>query len=225
MLTSEFPVITSNLKVGYGMYGTADPYQSSTSQGVPTPFPNGAYNPPGSLYFSPAPAQGSSGLATASGYGSGLLAKYVLYKSTANPAMVGGSAIVWYTDETCTIVSGKNTEALTGAGATAGAGWLLPNTGTATGTGIGTAISATILNNGGNGSWVWIAIAGFVPAAYVGGSAAVSNTLTFATGTDFTPGQIASGSAITNKIAGWVWTTPASSIADVLVTVGGTSTF
>lgn len=212
-LSNDFPVISSNLKAGFGVYGTADPFD-------PTKPNNGARNPLGSLSFIPAPSESGQGygsgspalLPTAGGYGSGLWAKYVLYKSTANPALVATPAPVYWADETLTVVSGAPSEAFVASNPTYGAGLLLPNTGTVAGIGVGSAISATILNNNGLGSYVWIGVCGFVPAAAAG---AVTQGNPFMAGTSaFVP-------IITTTILrtmGWIWGTVTSNVADVLLT-------
>jgi hypothetical protein len=153
----DFPVITSNLKSGYGVYGTADPYNSALPN-------NGAQNVVGGVYFIPTPSSSGSILPTVTGFASGLWVKYVRYLSTANPAMVTGPAPVYYTDETFTTVSGVFSEGQT-ASEVSIAGWLLPNTGSVTGIGVGTAVSATILNNNSLGSYVFIGLTGFIPSA------------------------------------------------------------
>lgn len=219
MLTSEYPVVSSNLKATFGIYGTADPFDSTKPN-------NGARNPLGALaYFPPATTNGGNypGLtsialaSTTAGYGSGLLCRYVLYKSTANPAMKSGPAIVYYTDETLTTVSGAFAEGVVASNATSAAGWLAVNTGTGV-VGVGTAITATILNNGGNGSYVWIVIDGFLPQAFVSG-AAVNNVL-YGSG-DFTPTGIADGSNLTHKPVAYVVGTAASNLADIIVNMSG----
>ena len=180
-LTMEYPIITSNLQSGLGAYGTADPWVANAS----TPFPNGAQNPVGSLYFQPAPAQGgNTTLATAAGYAAGLWMRYVLYKSTANPAVQTGPAPVYYVDETFTTVSGVFSEGIPAATGNASsiAGFMLPNSGTVAGYGLGTTLfTNTILNNGGNGSYVWIGLAGFIPSAYLA-AGAQGNPITGASG-------------------------------------------
>jgi hypothetical protein len=206
MLTNEYPVISSNLAVGYSVYGTADPYNAQLQN-------NGALNPPGTLYFYPAAAQNQNVLASSKGYASGLLCKYVLYKSTSNPAMVGGSGIVYYTDETLSTVSGAFAESYVASTPAYAAGFLLPNTGSVAGIGVGAAISATILNNGGLGSYVWIGIAGFIPSAYVGAGTAQGSTFVGAAGA-FTP---ATTTGVLRPM-GFVYGAIVSSIADVLLT-------
>lgn len=205
MLTNEFPLISSNLSAGFGVYGTADPFNAQLPN-------NGALNPPGTLYFQPAPAQNQNVLATSKGYASGLLCKYVLYKSASNPAMVTGPGIVYYTDETCGIVSGAFAESYVASTPAYAAGFLLPNTGAVAGIGVGSAISATILNNNTLGSYVWIGIAGFIPSAYVGAGTAQGSTFVGAAGA-FTPAT----TTTVLRPMGFVYGAIVSSIADVLL--------
>jgi hypothetical protein len=146
-----------------------------------------------------------------------LTVKYVLYKSTANPAVETGPAPVYYTDETFTTVSGVYSEGIVaGTGSsTSFAGWLLPNSGTVTGIGLGTTLfTNTILNNGGNGSYVFIALAGFVPSAYLA-AGSLYNAL-YGTSGNFAVAAQAEGS-IAYRIAGYVVSTPSGNIGDILV--------
>jgi hypothetical protein len=211
----NYPIITSNLTSQLGVFGTADPWVANSS----TPYPNGAYNPPGSLYEIPAPAQGgNTTLATTGGYGATTIVRYCLYKSSTNPAVVTGPAPVWYVDETFTTVSGAYADAYA-ADSCYCAGWMLPNSGTVTGVGLGTtAFTATILNNGGNGSYVFVAVQGFVPSAKIA-AGSQGNFLYGATG-NFTCAAIADGSSITAKGIGYVYSAVTSNIGDVLATVG-----
>lgn len=212
-LMMEYPVITSNLKAGFGAFGTADPFNAALQN-------NGAQNPVGSLYFQPSPSMGGNTLlSTSVGYCAGLWMRYVLYKSTANPAMVAGPAPVFYTDETYGTVTGRFSEGViaTTGSASSIAGWLLPNTGSVAGVGVGSAITATILNNGGLGSYVWIGLMGFIPSCFLA-AGAQTNFIYGATG-DFTVAAIADGSAITHRGAGYVAGAVTSNIGDVLATV------
>ena len=211
-LMNEYPVISSNLKVGYGVYGTADPYNAALPN-------NGALNPPGSVFFIPAPSQSGLNLSSASGYAAGLWVKYVLYKSTANPAVVTGPAPVYYTDETFTTVSGVYTEGLvSGTGSSiSAAGWLLPNSGTVTNVGLGTTLfTATILNNSTLGSWVWIGLQGFIPSAYLS-AGALYNGVYGSAGNWVVTAQAAGSIAYKNM--GFILATPSSNIADILATL------
>jgi len=219
-LTNEFAVISSNLKAGYGIYGTADPYDTTKPN-------NGARNPLGSIAFIPAPSESSQyygsgnlgGTLTGSsnGYGSGLWCKYVLYKSATNPAMVAGAAPVVYIDETFTTVSGSDTDSLGSATIAPSfcAGWLPLNTGSVSGIGVGSLISATILNNGGNGSYVWLILAGFIPSAYLSTGATAGLQLSMAASANWSVVATAVGTPAVNKVIGYTMTAPSSNIGDV----------
>jgi hypothetical protein len=216
-LMNEYPVFTQELGTGLrDGFSAMTPFNSALQN-------NGARNPLGSVSYVPAFSQGGGltpgggVLSTAVGYGAGLWMKYVLYKSTANPAVQTGSAVVYWTDETFTTVSGQQSEAVGTIGASAIAGWLLPNSGAVAGIGAGaTLFTATLLNNGGNGSFVWIGLTGFIPSAFV--SSAAQGNLVYGSG-NFAVTAIADGSNITHRAAGYVWGAAASNIADVLATV------
>jgi hypothetical protein len=208
MAYNDFPIITSNAKVGLGIYGTVDPWVANAS----TPFPNGAWNPPGSVFILPPPNQDTINL-SGSGYGAYTLVKYVLYKSTANPAVVAGPAPVYYTDETFTTVSGVSTESV--GGVNFGGGWMAPNSGTSTTYGLGTTLfTNTILNNGGNGSYVFIILQGFVPAG-VSATSVVAGDVLIGAATNFTTARVAAGTAPTNKVLGYALTAVSSGFSDV----------
>lgn len=212
-LMMEYPVVSSNLKAGFSIFGTADPFNAALQN-------NGARNPVGSLYFQPGPAQaGGLVLPSAVGYAAGLWCKYVLYKSTANPAMVAGPAPVYYTDETFGVVSGVFTEGMIAATGNASsiAGWLLPNTGSVASVGVGSAVTAAILNNNGLGSYVWIGVCGFIPSCFL--AAGAQTNLVYGSAGNFTVAAIADGSAITHRPAGYVWGPVAANIGDVLASV------
>ena len=212
MLANEYPVVSSNLTLGLGVYGTCDPYNSAAVN-------NGALNPPGSLWTIPAPSQSGlnvgptiAGANTniAAGYGCYQTVKYVRYNSTANPAVATGPAIVYWTDETFTTVSGVYSEATT-TGSSVVAGVLLPNKSTTAGIGLGaTAFTAAILN----GNWVFIAVLGFVPAVYLA-AGAIGQPVTGAAGNwvvGVTTGVL--------RPLGYIWGAVSSNLGDVLVTVG-----
>jgi len=224
MLGNEFLIASSNLKAGFGVFGTADPFNPA----LPL---NGAMNPPGSVFFIPSPSQGSTalgivqGAASSAGYGSGLWVKYVLYRSTNNPAMVAGPAPVYYTDESLTTVSGSFAEGVIASKSVSAAGWLLPNTGSVANVGVGTAITATILNNGGHlsstyvgGSWVFIGIQGFIPSCYL--AAGSIGQRVYGSGDFSTTGVTADGASTYTDVnsIGLIVGTVNSNIADVLAT-------
>jgi len=198
---NEFPKIGPNAL--NNVYGVVDPYVAGSggSDG------NGALNPLGSIWTIPSPSQGGIALASSIGYGSYLTVKYVRYNSTSNPAMVAGPGVVYYTDETLTTVSGAFAESYSASNPTYAAGFLLPNTGSVAGVGLGSGVSAALLN----GNYVFIALAGFVPKAYVA---------SLAQGNPFMGGTGAFTSVVTTTILrtiGWVWGTVTSNIADVVM--------
>lgn len=203
-LTNEFPVIGNNT-LG-NVYGVVDTYNSALAN-------NAAKNPVGSLWTIPSPSQGGNTLpSTSTGYGSFLTVKYVRYNSTANPALQAGPAVVYYTDETFSTVTGVFSEgnvAATGSSASV-AGVLLPNTGSVTGIGLGTGVTAALLN----GNYCFIAVQGFVPSCYISSG-------TQGSGISGASGNFAS--VITSGILrpyGYVWGAITSTIGDILVTCG-----
>jgi hypothetical protein len=208
MLANEMPVIGPNALSN--VFGVVDTYSTTASYNGQL---NGALNPLGSLWTIPSPSQGGNlTLATATGYGAWLTVKYVRYNSTANPAIPAGPAIVYYTDETFTTVSGVFTEGnIAGTGSSASiAGLLLPNTGTVTGIGLGTGVTAALLN----GNFCFIAVQGFVPSCYL--SAGTQGSALSGVAGNFT-------SAVTTGILrpyGYSWGAITSTIGDVLVTCG-----
>jgi hypothetical protein len=215
-LMNEYPVFTQEL--GQGLqegYGSMTPFNSALQN-------NGARNPLGSLYFRPSPSQGGSltpnggALGTSSGYGSGLWMKYVKYLSTSNPAVKAGPAPVYWADETFTTVTGTFAEGVVASNATSIAGWLLPNSGSVAGIGAGsTLFTATLLNNGGLGSFVWIGLQGFIPSASLASGSA--GGAVYGSG-DFAETAIADGSNLTHRIAGYIIGTVTSSIGDIVAT-------
>jgi hypothetical protein len=229
MLTTEYPVFSNSLGAGLGPYSSVDPFNPA--------LPNfGALNPVGALAFLPAPSQNtstpwlylSSGTWTAatgsSGFGSGMILKYVRYLSATTPTTVAGPGLVYWTDETLTTVSGIFVD---GIPATTGnvnsvAGIMLPNSSTVAGIGLGTtAFTGAILQNGGLGSFLWIAVSGFVPHAWLGFSSpsAAEGLISGATGTQFV---MAAASSTTRQL-GFIVGTPGGSstntYADIVVTL------
>jgi hypothetical protein len=208
VITNEMPYVSSNLCAGYGVFGTADPYNPLA--------PNlGALNPPGSLWTIPAPSQSGATLFTAAshGYGSWMTVKYVLYSGSSTSSTVQtGPAPVYYMDETFINVSGVYADSVAlDAGV---AGWLLPNSGTVANVGIGsTLFTSAVLKNNNLGSWVFIAVAGFVPKAYLAAGVA-GNSLCGASGSWTV--------AVTTTIlrpCGYALTA-AANIGDIIATVG-----
>lgn len=208
-LMNEYPILTQELGQLNDGYGTMTPYNAALPN-------NGARNPLGALTFVNSPSQNGVALATSNGYGSGLWMKYVLYKSTGNPAVKTGPAVVYWTDETFTTVSGAFADGVVASNSASVAGWLLPNSGTVSGYGAGTTLfTATLLNNGGNGSYVWIGLQGFIPKAF-SGSATAGQAL-WASG-DFAVTGISQGSNMTHNIAGIALAAASSNVGDILAT-------
>jgi hypothetical protein len=184
VLTNEYPIVSSNLAAGYGVYGTADPSQSGST------------------------------LVAGTGYGSWMTVKYVLYNgASASSTIVNGPGPVYYTDETFTTVSCVYSESVAlDAGI---AGWLLPNSGTVTGIGIGTTLwTSAVLKNNNLGSWVFIAVEGFVPKARLA-AGAIGASLTGAAGS----WTVASQTGILRP-CGYIVGTVAANIGDIIATVG-----
>jgi len=217
MLTTEFANISSNLSSGYGLYGTADPYTTSG----PYASNAGARNPLGAVYWQPAQSVsggGVGGYLSGAGYGAGLIVKYVKYLDSAKPAMKSGPAPVYWADNTFTVVQGTFATALVNSKSVSVAGWLLPNTGTVANVGVGTAVSATILDNAGLGSYVFIALAGFVSSAYVGTQTAGYRL--YGSGDFAVTGVAPDGASTYSDFAfcGWALAASSSSIAHIMAT-------
>jgi hypothetical protein len=126
--------------------------------------------------------------------------KYVLYKSTTNPAITTAPGLVYYTDNTGLIVSGTPTDGIIGS-VTAGSAQDVAGVMMVNGTDL-TSLTATLLNNGGNGSGIWMCIGGFVKALAVT-SAAVAGDSLFgnlqSAGTQWTPFRLAAAAAVLAK--------------------------
>ena len=147
--------------------------------------------------------------------------KYVRYLSQNNPSLLAYPGAVYYTDSTCTTVTGYSNEAF-GIGtnnspATWGnsaAGWLLYNS---TASGLTGAASATALN----GNWCWIQVGGLLPGAAVVASTAIGDSLSVSvtTAQSFTVVRTAAGTApIYWNNLGVAWSpVSTNTTADVLV--------
>jgi hypothetical protein len=208
------PYVSSNLCAGYGVFGTADPYNPLA--------PNlGALNPPGSLWTIPAPSESGTTLFSSAshGYGSWMTVKYVLYSgSSATTAVTTGPAPVYYMDETFINVSGHYADSVAlDAGV---AGWLLPNSGTVASVGIGTSLwTSAVLKNNNLGSWVFIAVAGFVPSAHVYAGAA-GNSVCGASTADWSVAVTTGILRPCGYIVGTVTGSGATGTGDIIATVG-----
>jgi hypothetical protein len=186
LLVSTARVNTGNVRTNYD---PITPAQTAAGVGV---VPGYVYLnlpcPLGSWFLDVGGSDSVSGTLTQLPAGSQALYKYVLYKSTTNPALVAAPGLVYYTDETQTVVSGAAADGYTANGASLAGIMMLNTTDNAN-------VTATLLNNGGNGSGVWICIGGFVKAATsvtstVGGSGWIGGGATA-----FTPTYVAAGTA------------------------------
>jgi hypothetical protein len=187
--------------MGFPVIDTGNPYTVIDTYNTAL-YNNGARMPLGTLAQVPInPAS------IVNGRGSILVIKFVRYNSTANAAVVGGPAPVYYTDETETIVTGTMSEGVAN-NANSIAGLLLPNTVSISG------FTAAQLN----GNFVWIAVSGFVPACIAPASTAIGDAIIGATGA-FTPARVAAGTAPTNQIIGWARSAVASGLCDISVSL------
>jgi hypothetical protein len=207
----DFAVINSG-----NPYTNIDTYiasPSSTQQTIASqaqPFPNGAYNLLGQAYLAPVIPGLLSGV---NGQGAPLVMRYVRYNSTANPNCLAAPAVVYWTDETFTTVSGVFSEGNPAATGNLNslAGVLLVNTtaypGSLTGAQLATAL---------NGNYVWIATSGFVKGVAVPAATAIGDALVGVSG-NFLAARIASGTAPTSKRILQALTAVAATVADCLV--------
>lgn len=202
----DYPVINTG-----NPYTNIDPYiasASSTQQVIQSnqpPYPNGAYNTLGQAYLAPVVP---GALSTAKGQGAPLVLRYVRYNSTANPAVLGAPAAVYWTDETFTTVTGVFSEGYPAATGNLNslAGLLLVNSTSISG------LTAAALN----GNFVWIAVSGFVPGATVPASTAIGDSLTGVSG-NFLLFRTASGTAPISKRIIQSLGAVTAGVADVLV--------
>lgn len=153
----------------------------------------------------------TTGVNTAAANPSGAPAIYMLveYKSTGKPSPVAGPAPVYWADDTYTIVTGVESEALLGLNGAAG--YLMPNT-----TDISSLTDAML-----EGAYCLIQVAGYLQAAYgpTSGTAGVGNWIVPLAG-NFTSQSIVA-SATANGVAarpfGVQATAISSGLCDVLV--------
>jgi hypothetical protein len=179
---------------------------------------NGAVNPIGMKYFdsvgSLPTSSGGTAVLTFPGYfGAPVAYRYVRFKGTAAPAINTGPALVWWQDATFTSVTPTKSEAI-GGGNSFPAGFLMLNS-----TDVSTMTTA-ILNGGGNGSFVWIAVAGLVKSAVSAATAAGDKLMGGAADWATNGGStiVTATTAATSRIAGYA---VAASPADVLVVIEG----
>lgn len=208
-------VRTGNVRTTY------DPFTPSalaaTAAAVGAPF-NGLACPLGTVIIDQGGPDSVSGTAAqlpvgTSGIGGQFAVyKYVLYKSTTNPAVIGVPGLVYYTDNTGLIVSGSPTDGFIGATTAASAsdlaGIMMVNSGDLS------TLTATLLNNGTGGSGIWMCIGGFVKSANcasatVAGDFLIGNTTT--SGTQWASARIAAAGTVTaQRLLGMALTSKAT---------------
>ena len=211
-LPTATPTIrTGNVRTNYDPFTPAASAATFVAVGG-LAYPGGLYQPLGTTFMDIGGPDSVSGTTTQLPAGQVAIYKYVLYKSTTNPALTTAPGLVYYTDNTGTIVSGSPTDGYIGS-VTAGAasdtaGFMMLNTTD------NSSVTATILNNGGNGSGVWICIGGLLKAgvcltAGVAGDFLQGNTKT--SGTAWSVIRIAAAGALTcQRLVGIALTTAAA---------------
>jgi hypothetical protein len=220
-------VTTGNVRTTYDLYSPPPVY----STGGPTPAAFfGLACPLGTVIIDVGGPDSVSGtttqLPTAANGAPGQVAvyKYVLYKSTTNPAVLGNPGVVYYTDNTGLVVSGAQGDGYiaqtTAASLSDVAGYMMVNS-----TDLST-LTATLLNNGTSGSGVWICIGGFVKAARSVGSTVPGDYL-YGGGTSFTPQRVAahSGTLFADRALAVALTAVSSNGSDVNVILTGTAPY
>ena len=198
-------ITTGNVRTTYDLY-----ISSASSAAVGTlAINNNLRNPLGLIYYDVGGYTGQ-GETPANPLNSPAVYKYVLYKSTTNPALVGQPGCVYYTDETFTTVSGAIGDGFTGTSIDC-AGFLMPNT-----TDLPN-LTATILNNGGLGSGVWVCVGGVCKGAAVPGSTAAGDFMYGSGSFVLTRIPSHSGTQTPDKIIAYALTAIVSSKADLVV--------
>lgn len=208
------PIMTPRITTG-NVRTTYDAFTPSPGPSTPGPTPppfNGLAAPLGTTFLDQGGPDSVSGTLTQLPLNQVALYKYVLFKSTANPALLASPGLVYYADAAATIVTGVASEGFTTTGNSM-AGYLMINS-----TDLST-ITAALLNNGANGSGVWICIGGYVKAATAITSTAVGDSLVGGGGTAFTPARVASGAAPTFAKFATALTNLSGAVADVNVNI------
>ena len=208
--STDYPVISSG-----SIYTTLDPFGATSASGALVN--NGAYNVPGTRYQLPFNPANAIGAQPYKGISLPLTVAYVLYGSATNPNFLANPGVVYWTDESYTTVSGHSADSFLGVDGVAG--YVLLNTTQYPGSYTGATL-ATLVNNSysktptpySGGSYLFIAVGGFLPGATAVASSVAGDWLIGGSGTDFTPVRVAKGTAPTNKVLGQ---------AQTAVTVGG----
>lgn len=194
----DYPVITTG-----NVLTTIDSYVANATgniNGTQT-LTNGALNTPGALYQT----QPSPATISANGVGSPRFLKYVRYNPTTTQVILTGPTLMYWKDETFTVVTGLAAEAFGSINNIAG--WLLPNS---------TASAANTAANM-NGNWMWMHVGGFLAGAWVT-TAAAAGASVYGLGTTYgATGGVASGAAQLQRVAGYALAAAASNLVDLYV--------
>jgi len=196
-------VSTGNVRTTYNPVNSALPYGNQK-------------NPLGALLYDVGPGTGAVGTSPFAGpgyspgypAGAPILYKYVLYKSTTNPALIARPGVVYWTDNTFTTVSGAIGDGVTGTAQDI-AGVMMINTTDLS------SITATILNNSGNGSYIWICVGGLCKGVNAPASTAVGDYLVGSG--SFVLARVPAGTASTFRPLATALTAVASNASDMLV--------
>ena len=134
--------------------------------------------------------------------------RYVRFNAANNAATVTGPAVVYWTDEFRTTVSGNASDGFTGTPADSAGILLVCNNATI---GISGLTNAKL-----NTNFVWICVGGLVPSVVCPNSTAVGDYLTGGSG-NFTLGRQASGNNATNADVAIAMTANNANFCDALV--------
>jgi hypothetical protein len=191
---ADYPYVTTG-----NVYTTVDTYNSALLN-------NGAVVPPGSEYSLPI----NGAAIPTTGQGWPLTIKYVRYLSTAADNFIASPGLVYFTDETGTVVSGNPTDG-SSFGINAIAGWCPINTTNYPGSLTGAQLLAAV-----KGNFIWIITGGFIAGARSAASVAKGDYLIGSTSA-FLPARMVAGTAPTNTVAGMALSAVASNLSDILV--------
>ena len=188
-----------------GMFGPNDPivqvttgnFRTTVDQFDATQLNNKAQNALGTLYY-------DNAISVLNPNGLMSVYKYVRYNSVTNPALGAAPGVVYYTDETLTVVSGTLADGL--GGSNLFAGWLMPNT-----TDLPNLTAAKL-----NGNFCWICVGGFLSQAVSPALIVAGDNVIPAAG-NFTTTRVASGVALVQRSAGIAMSAVAANKADFLV--------
>ena len=209
MLGTEYPIISSG-----SIYSTID--VSNTNSGLTAPANGGALNPLGAEYTLPLNPAAAIGTAPFAGLGAPLRIKYVQYLSTAADAFIAAPGVVYYTDKSLTVVSGKSTDSAFGIYLPAG--YIALNTTNYPGTLTGAQLLAAV-----KGNFCWIVTGGYLAAAESVASVAAGDYLVGSTNA-FLPARLAAGGAVTagGRVGQAMTAVTVGLLSDVLVGYGST---